>query len=89
MCSAPPPPTVGTLCVQLLQQLFDDLSETLQVFLAWSEDVHVVSDIILRLIFVTFYILNLAIFQARILSKGIDNGYLVSATPRTVLCQSF
>ena len=36
-----------------------------------------------------FRILNLVIFQAQILSKGIDSGYLVCATPPTVLCQSF
>ena len=36
-----------------------------------------------------FRIWNLVIFQARILSKGIDSGYLVCATPPTVLCRSF
>ena len=36
-----------------------------------------------------FRILNSVIFQARILSKGIDSGYLVCATPPTVLCRSF
>ena len=33
-----------------------------------------------------FRILNLVIFQARILSKGIDSGYLVCVTPPTDLC---
>ena len=33
---------LGTLCVQLLQQLHANLFETLQLFLSWSEDVHVV-----------------------------------------------
>ena len=47
-------------------------------------------DIILRLIFDTFFrILNFVIFQFWILSKGIDSGYLVCATPPIVLCQSF
>ena len=33
--------------------------------------------------------LNLAIFQAFLLSKRIDSGYLVCTTPPTVLCQFF
>ena len=36
-----------------------------------------------------FRILNLVIFRARILSKGIDRGYLVCATPPTDFCRSF
>ena len=36
-----------------------------------------------------FRIVNLVIFQAWIISKGIDCGYLVRATPPTVLCRSF
>ena len=39
--------------------------------------------IILRLIFITLH------FQARILSKGIDSGFLVCATPPTVFADPF
>ena len=47
-------------------------------------------DIIFRLTFVTFFrILNLYIFQARIVSKCMYIGYLVCAPPPIVLCQSF
>ena len=47
-------------------------------------------DIIPRLIFFYFFrILNLVIFQARILSKAIDSGYIVCAIPPTVLYRSF
>ena len=37
-----PPNIVGTLCVQLLLQFYADSFETLQMFLPWSEDMHVV-----------------------------------------------
>ena len=43
---------VGILCPQLLQ-LYADLFESVQVFLLWSKDVHVILDIILRLSFIT------------------------------------
>ena len=47
-------------------------------------------NIVFKLIFVTlFLILYLIIFQPLILSKCIYSGYLVSATPLTVLCQQF
>ena len=36
------PLTLDTLCAQLLLQFYANLFETLQVFLSWSEDVHVV-----------------------------------------------
>ena len=36
-----------------------------------------------------FRILNLVIFEAKILSKYIDSGYLVCSTPSTILCRSF
>ena len=37
-----PPNVVGTLCAQLLLQFYADSFETLQMFLSWSEDMHVV-----------------------------------------------
>ena len=47
-------------------------------------------DTVLPLIFVTFFrILNLVVFHIWILLKCIDSGYLVCATPPTVLYQSF
>ena len=33
-----------------------------------------------------FHMLNVAIFQALLLSKYIDSAYLVCATPPTILC---
>ena len=36
------PNVVGTLCAQLLLQFYADCFETLQMFLSWSEDMHVV-----------------------------------------------
>ena len=47
-------------------------------------------DIVLRCFLVTFFHkFNLAIFQAFLQSKWIDSGYLVCATPPTVLCRFF
>ena len=37
-----PPNIVGTLCAQLLLQFYAESFETLQMFLSWSEDMHVV-----------------------------------------------
>ena len=37
-----PPKVLCTLCAQLLLQLYADSFETLQMFLSWSEDMHVV-----------------------------------------------
>ena len=37
-----PPNIVGTLCAQLLLQFYADSFKTLQMFLSWSEDMHVV-----------------------------------------------
>ena len=36
-----PPKVLCTLCAQLLLQFYADLFETLQMFLSWSEDMHV------------------------------------------------
>ena len=80
---AVPPLTVGTLCAQLLLQFFADLFETLQVFLhslkmcmgfGYNPQINFCQ---------IFRIFNLVIFQARILSKGIDSGYLVCANTPT------
>ena len=46
---------MGSLWTQLLLQYFTDLFGTLQVFLSWSEDVHLVFGIILPLFFINFY----------------------------------
>ena len=65
--------------MQLLQ-FYANLLETLQVFLSWFGYNPQID-------FCHFFcILNLVIFQARILSKCIDSGYLVCAAPPTVLC---
>ena len=37
-----PPKVVGTLCAQLLLQFYADSFEILQMFLSWSEDMHMV-----------------------------------------------
>ena len=37
-----PPKVLCTLCVQLLLQFYADSFETSQMFLSWSEDMHVV-----------------------------------------------
>ena len=37
-----PPKVLCTLCAQLLLQFYADSFETLQMFLSWSEDMHVV-----------------------------------------------
>ena len=37
-----PPKVLCTLCAQLLLQFYADLFETLQMFLSWSEDMHVI-----------------------------------------------
>ena len=81
----PPPPlqVVGTLCMQLLQQFYNDSFETLQVFREWSEDVHIVwiwsSDY-----FVTF---STKWTRSFFWPKWIDSRYIVYAAPPTVLCK--
>ena len=42
---------VGTLWAQLLLQLYSELFETLQMFCSMSEYVHLVLDIIIKLVF--------------------------------------
>ena len=62
--------------------------ETFQVFSAWNEDGHVVW--ILWLFFSHFFcFVNLFYFQYEMLSKCIDSGYLVGATPLAVFHQLF
>ena len=59
-------------------------------FLGWSEDMHIVFFRILKLFFITFFcIFNLDFFRALILQKCIGSMYLLTATPPTVLGQSF
>ena len=85
----PPPLIVGTLFAQLLLQfipIFLKLNRCfchgLKICLWFGYN--------LQVNFCHFFrILNLVIFYAQILSKGIDSGYLVWATPPTVLCWSF
>ena len=61
--SSRPPNIVGTLCAQLLLQFYADSFETLQIFLSWSEDMHVVW-ILPEIIFCHFFHnLNLVIFR--------------------------
>ena len=74
-----------TLWAQLLLQFDTNYFETLLVFWSWSEDIHVVkiesSDYACHF----FCKLNLGIFQALYLTKWMDRGYLVGATPSTGL----
>ena len=37
-----PPNVVGTLCAQLLLQFYADSFETVQMYLSWSDKMHVV-----------------------------------------------
>ena len=79
--------TVGTLCAQLLLQFYASFWNFAGAFvMVWRCACGL--DIIHRLFFVTFSAIW-TIFQAWTLSKGIDSGYLVCATPSTVLCRSF
>ena len=71
--------------MQLLLQFYSDSCETLLVFRAWSEDVHIVwiscSDYFCHF----FHKMNLVIFRLKL----IDTMYLVYATPPTVYSDSF
>ena len=59
-----PPNIVGTLCAQLLLQFYADSFETSQMFLSWSEDMHVVWRYYPEIIFCHFFRnLNLVIFR--------------------------
>ena len=83
-----PPNVVGTLCAQLFLQFCADSFETLQMFLSWSENMHVVW-IYSSNYFCHFFQVELCHFLAFLLSKSIDSGYLVCASPPTVLCRFF
>ena len=51
-----PPKVVGILCAQLLLQFYADSFETLQMFLSWSEDMHMVGILFRKLNFVIFWV---------------------------------
>ena len=80
---------MGTLCAHLLLQFYIDSFETSQVFWTWSEDMHVVGYNPQIIFYHFFCYFNLGIFLAFLLSKLMDTGYLVCATPPTVLCRFF
>ena len=69
---------MGTLCAQ---QFYIDSFETSQVFWTWSEDMWFGYNP--QIIFYFFCYFNLGIFLAFLLSKLMDTGYLVCATPPT------
>ena len=71
--------------MQLLLQFYSDSCETLLVFRAWSEDVHIVWNHA-QIIFVTFFT---KLTQSFFRLKLIDTMYLVYATPPTVYSDSF
>ena len=76
---------MGTLCAHLLLQFYIDSFETSQVFWTWSEDMHVVWIYSSNYFYHFFCYFNLGIFLAFLLSKLMDTGYLVCATPPTVI----
>ena len=85
-----PPNVVGTLCAQLLLQFCADCFETFTDVLVMVWRYACGLDIVLKLVLSLFSRkLNLVIFSAFLLSKSIDSGYLVCATPPTVLCRFF
>ena len=76
--------TLGVLWAQLILQFCIDLFDNLHVFSSWYGDVHVVW-IYCWIIFCHFSTLWTVTFRP----QCIDSGYLVSATPHTILYQSF
>ena len=82
--------TVGTFSAQLLQ-FSTDCFETLQMFSAWNEDVHMFFWYNTLIIFSHFFwFVNLVcFFLHEMLSKCIDSGYLVGPTPLTVFHRMF
>ena len=77
VCATPP-----TVLCRFFQNLIGVL------FMVWRYACGL--DIVLRFFFGHFFHkFNLAIFQAFLQSKWIDSGYLVCATPPTVLCRFF
>ena len=79
---------VGTLCAQLLLQFYANSFETLQMFFVMVWRYALWFGHSPQIIFCHFFHkLNLVIFSAFLLSKWIDSGHLVCATPPTVLCQ--
>ena len=82
---------VGTLWAQLLLQFWTDPFETLQVFLSWSEDMHVLFTesfsfffFFFFFFFTFFHIFNLDFFAW----FWVCSGDIVSVTPPTVLYRS-
>ena len=79
---------MGTLWAQLLLRFSTDCFEILQMFSAWNEDVHVVWVQYFDYFPLSslFLLCELSLsFLHEMLSKCIDSGYLVGATPLTVL----
>ena len=76
------------LWAQLLLQFYTDHYETLQMFSSWYKDVHVVFDIIVRLFFYFFYIVNLVIFHPQYIDSEHNSSY--NFTPIVFkLCRCF
>ena len=61
-----------------------DCFEMLQMFVAWNEDMHVVWVQYFEYFFSLFLLCELSLFLHEMLSKCIDSGCLVGATPLTV-----
>ena len=73
------------LWAQLLLQFYTDWFGTLYVYYSWYENVHVVWVKLFEHFLSFFHTVNLVFFHP----QYIDNGYLVSTTPLTVLYRSF
>ena len=81
-----PPKVLCTLCAQLLLQFYADSFETLQMF-CHGLKICMWFGYYPEIIFCHFFrSLNSVIFQTFLPLKLIDSGYLVCATPPTVLC---
>ena len=67
---------MGSLWMQLFLQFLTDLFETSQVFLSWSEDVHLVLGLSFRYFFINFFPLFRLSFFSRQITFRIDTDHL-------------
>ena len=72
---------MGTLWAQLLLQFATDCFETLPMYIAWNEDVHIVW--VYFDFFSYFFLFVNLLFWYEIVSKCIDSGYFVGTTPHS------
>ena len=83
---------MGTLWAQFLLQFSTDCFETLQVFSSWNEGASGCKWLGYNTLIISPHIVgfeNLISFPYEMLSKCIDRGYLVGATPLTVFHRLF